>query len=237
MNRKQILAAVITSIALVDVYIAIDKSGSMKSMMGDPTVKTDNPPMITRLDAVKKALKPQITQAVAYDQDGVDACTFNDAMHDKTNLNLENFDGWFNSIQAGSGTYLGPIIEQIGEQMLAKLALTGKRQCLFIYTDGAPGDKKATENALIKISNDPRIKEDGMVGITFIRIGQADGVAEFLTDLDTTLKANRDITSWTTLENVAELSHETICGYCCGGSFDPALYTDATEAAPAASAA
>lgn len=229
MNRAAILAATIAAIATVDVTITIDHSGSMNSMMPNP-IKGANPGMLTRLNAVKTALKPQITQAIAYDQDGVRACTFNTAIGPVVDLTLENFDKWFGGIKAEAGTYLGPVIETLGEEMLVKLVSSKKLQTLFIYTDGAPGDKKATETALQKIANDPRITADGQIGITFVQIGTQDGVVEWLTELDTTLKANRDIVSCTTINQIGELNHETICGYSLAGSFDPALYQEPVAA-------
>lgn len=231
MNRPQILAATIAAIASVNCTIAIDISGSMNSMMPNPIKGQTG--MISRINAVKTICKPQVTTACAYDQDGLDAVTFDSEMSEVSNLTLETFDAWWNTIKAGGSTYLASTITKLGERSLARLS-TGKIETIYIFTDGAPGDKKATAEALIKVANDARITADGQIGITFVRIGAQDGVSEWLTELDENLKANRDIVSWCTLEQFAELSYETAAGYCTAGSFDASMYEEALAAGTAA---
>lgn len=222
--RTAILVASIAAIGDIDVVVMADFSGSMQTMMKKPGAEGGGAAgMISRASVLEGLGRQLVQDIMPYDSNGIDFISFGKNHKLTQNVTAENFkDAWATGAALDqTGTNLSSALASAFELCLPRAK--SKKQVILCFTDGQPSDAPATITTLTKYSDDGRTVV-GEVGICFIRIGTADGVAEFLTGLDTQLKSQNDITSWTTIEAFAQIDLGTKLGYTLGGSHDPAQY-------------
>jgi hypothetical protein len=181
----------------VNVASLVDKSGSMTwgSEKGDRGDSRWN---------VSQKINAEVTREVCtFDDDGIDMVFFNDRFTVHEGITESGVRDVFAKHSPGSGTTLAPPLKAMFDKYLpAKIKTAAKAGGLFgkatpavydkispakpvailIWTDGAPSDRDAVEQAIIDATQ--RIKKDEDLGIAVIQVGHDTGATAWLKTLD-----------------------------------------------------
>lgn len=182
--------------------LAGDISGSMTEV--DPKCNNDN-----RYNYMLEKFKSFIKEAESFDPDGPTVLLFGESVQVFKNTNLEAVSSKLTSpiFEGFTNTHL--VIRQAYDLHKAEkgeLAKAGKVHpgtVVFVFTDGAPTNRKALEEEIVTISNS--IDRDDEFSIGFLTVGTISADLDaYLTHLDDELKgkAKYDIVDVKKLEDI-----------------------------------
>lgn len=184
--------------------IAGDISGSMaeKDSRCDGKVKYDY--MLEKFESF-------IRESADFDPDGATVILFSDDVKVYPNTTIDAVQSKLRSVKPSGYTNTDTMIQEaysIHRQEKAELARQGKTHpgtVLFIFTDGAPTNRRAVEREIVKIANTIDRHDEFNIGFLTVGTVPAD-LAEWLENLDTNLKdAKYDIVNVSPLESVTFL--------------------------------
>lgn len=158
----------------------------------------DAPSGASRIDYLKEKLTTFVNEAAKYDDDGIDLITFGHQVTVQPKLTSANAGPVIASLKANeSSTYTDLAINQA-----YSIHKKGgyKQTVVFIATDGAPADEAAVKESIRSIAAE--LKDEHEFAISFLKVGQDQGVASFLEELDDNLKAKHDIVDVKSLDEV-----------------------------------
>lgn len=159
----------------LDYIVLVDHSGSMG--LGSERVSG------SRLDEVEADVKAIAKVSAEHDDDGITVIAFDDQIDVFDGVGALKVGDVFKRFPPRGGTTLGPALEEA-----YKKAKTSKKSVVvFVYTDGAPSDKRAATAVIDKCG-----KELGRpkIGFVFIQVGRDTGCGKFLDDLDNEMKVD-----------------------------------------------
>jgi hypothetical protein len=220
--RTAILVAALASLGDIDITAMFDHSLSMTTMMKKPGAESGG--ALTSRAAVLEGLGLSIVQdMVPYDSNGIDVINFGRDYNIINGVTPENFAAAYKKGESldRKGTNLAGALKAAFELCLGRISQ--KKQAIICFTDGQPSDADQVVQTITQYSDDGRTVV-GSIGLCFVQIADADGVAEFLTMLDKALKCKNDITGRTTIDAFAQIDIGHKLGYTLAGSHDPAEY-------------
>lgn len=165
------------NLANLDVYVLIDRSGSMGSGY-------DTPSKQSRWDYAKETIIGFVTELGKHDDDGLTLIPFNASHVVSDNVKAETFGSVWNGLQPGGGTNLAPPLRTaLG---LAEKRWKEKQQLIIVLTDGEPQDRADVAGVIIEASK--KMERDEQAAILFLRVGQDKEAQAFLSSLDDDLE-------------------------------------------------
>lgn len=171
-----------------------DVSGSMSAR--------DTPSGATRIDYLKEKLTTFVNEAGKYDDDGIDFVKFGHAVTVLSKLTPANAASTLAALSANeSSTDTAGAIKKAYE-----LHKAGgyKQTVVFVATDGEPSNRDAVKDEIRKIASE--IKDEHEFAISFLLVGQDQGIRAFTKELDDDLKAKHDIVDVKELDEVDFIS-------------------------------
>lgn len=190
------------NLANLDVYVLLDRSGSMGQ-------NTDTPSKQSRWDYAKETIVSFVTELGKHDDDGITLIPFNASHVVSDNVKPETFGSVWSGLSPGGGTMLaGPLRTALG---LAEKRWKEKQQLIVVLTDGEPQDQGDVAQVIIDASK--KMERDEQAAILFLRVGQDKGAKAFLDSLDDDLQskgAKFDIVDADDLDAVAGKSLQDV---------------------------
>lgn len=169
---------------------AFDVSGSMSA--------SDTPSGQSRIEYLKEKLTTFVNEAGKWDDDGIDLITFGHAVTVKPKLTPANAASTIGTLKANESS-----TDTAGAIFRAyQIHRDGgyKQSVLFVATDGAPSDEGKVKDVIRDIASN--LKDEHEFAISFLVVGQDQGIRAFLTELDDNLKAKHDIVDVKNLDEV-----------------------------------
>lgn len=190
-----VAAKVKINLANLDIYVLVDRSGSMGQ-------NSDTPSKQSRWDYAKEAIISLVTELGKHDDDGITLIPFNASHTVSDNVKPETFASVWASMQPGGGTMLAaPLRTALG---LAEKRWKEKQQLILVLTDGQPSDGADVAQVIIDASK--KMERDEQAAILFLRVGMDRDAKAFLDSLDDDLQgkgAKFDIVDADELDTVA----------------------------------
>jgi len=171
-----------------DYIIILDKSGSMTG---------------AKWKEAQRALQKLAPFVCRADPDGITFYLFsNDFVKYKHIKEEKNVTKIFSKVQPGGGTALHKVLKAAIDEHFSD----GGPTTILVITDGSPDSKDKVVKVIERASN--KIDKDEELSITFIQIGDDDGAARFLKQLDDELEGKFDIVDTVTSEEMHGMSFE-----------------------------
>lgn len=159
-----------------DYEVLVDRSGSMATMMNNGK---------TRFAHCAELALGIAHVAAGFDPDGITVGTFpGKVLENQTPDKVEQI---FKEWSPMGGTPTDEVLQARFDAYLSrKAAGNAKPLSIIIFTDGQPNEPQKVIDTIVNFTK--KIDANGEeVAVTFCQIGNADGVAEFLRDLDDNL--------------------------------------------------
>jgi Mg-chelatase subunit ChlD len=191
------------NLANLDVYVLLDRSGSMGQNF-------DTPSKQSRWDYAKETIVSFVMDLGKHDDDGITLVPFNASHSVSDNVKSETFGAvWSGLGQPVGGTMLAsPLRTALG---LAEKRWKEKQQLIVVLTDGEPSDRADVAQVIIDASK--KMERDEQTAILFLQVGQDTGAKAFLASLDDDLQskgAKFDIVDADSLDSVAGKSLQDV---------------------------
>jgi Mg-chelatase subunit ChlD len=190
------------NLANLDVFVLIDRSGSMGQNI-------DTPSKQSRWDYAKEAIVSFVTELGKHDDDGLTLIPFNASHAVSDNVKPETFGAVWAGLSPGGGTILAqPLRSALG---LAEKRWKEKQQLILVLTDGEPQDRGEVAQVIIDATK--KMERDEQAAILFLRVGQDTAAKAFLDSLDNDLQskgAKFDIVDCDDLDTVAGKSLQDV---------------------------
>jgi hypothetical protein len=171
-----------------DYIIILDKSGSMSG---------------SKWGEAQRALEKLAPFVCKADPDGITFYVFSSDFKKYNNIkNSKNVSKIFKKVQPGGSTALHKVLKAALDEHFDG----DKPTTILVITDGSPDSKEKVIEVIETASN--RIDKDEDLSITFIQIGDDDGAATFLKQLDDELEGKFDIVDTVTVEEMQGMSFE-----------------------------
>jgi len=154
-----------------DFIVAIDKSGSMGT--------EDMPGGRSRWDYMKESLEAFARDVCKVDSDGIGLVVFGGStINAQDGCDASKVRQVLSDNRPGGGTPLA-------EALSAAFKLAGKsdkKDCIVVFTDGVPDDKKAAADVIRKQANSQAA--DDACTVLFVQVGRDPDATKYLTKLD-----------------------------------------------------
>lgn len=162
----------------------------------------DTPTGASRIDYLKEKLTTFVNEAAKYDDDGIDLVTFGHSVTVKDKLTPASAAGIIASLQANES------MTQTAKAILKAWDLHKaggyKQTVVFVATDGEPSNREDVKDVIRNIAG--KLGDEHEFAISFLKVGQDEGIAAFLEELDDGLNAKHDIVDVKSLDEVDFLS-------------------------------
>ena len=184
----------LAGLAAREVFILVDRSGSMTLPDNDPTGRHSRG--WTRWDSARIAAQSIIELALCLDVDN----RVQTVLWDSTNRGLRSvhetitqvheIDSFFASYQPQGGTPLAEALTDTYDKWLHSLLMRSEPFTVVILTDGAPNDTRAVKEFFRRVIRENNLERPGretLAAFSFVRMGDDPGAKRFLQDLDDNL--------------------------------------------------
>ncbi|MBD2079513.1 VWA domain-containing protein [Leptolyngbya sp. FACHB-17] len=184
-----------------DYTLILDKSGSMSA--------TDQSGGRSRWEAVQESALALARKCEQFDPDGITVYLFSSRFKRYDDVTSSKVEQIFMENDPIGSTNLASVLWDAAQNYFHRKA-TGKTKAgetILVVTDGAPDDRRAVIEAIIRSTE--QMESDEELAITFLQIGSDSGAKQFLTALDDQIKdvgAKFDICDTITMDDMADLS-------------------------------
>ncbi|MEP0915314.1 VWA domain-containing protein [Leptolyngbya sp. DQ-M1] len=184
-----------------DYTLILDKSGSMSA--------TDQSGGRSRWEAVQESALALARKCEQFDPDGITVYLFSSRFKRYDDVTSSKVEQIFMENEPIGSTNLASVLWDAAQNYFHRKA-TGKTKAgetILVVTDGAPDDRRAVIEAIIRSTE--QMERDEELAITFLQIGSDSGAKQFLTALDDQIKdvgAKFDICDTITMDDMADLS-------------------------------
>ncbi|MBD1825506.1 VWA domain-containing protein [Cyanobacteria bacterium FACHB-DQ100] len=184
-----------------DYTLILDKSGSMSA--------TDQSGGRSRWEAVQESTLALARKCEQFDPDGITVYLFSSRFKRYDDVTSSKVEQIFMENEPIGSTNLALVLWDAAQNYFHRKA-TGKTKAgetILVVTDGAPDDRRAVIEAIIRSTE--QMERDEELAITFLQIGSDSGAKQFLTALDDQIKdvgAKFDICDTITMDDMADLS-------------------------------
>ena len=180
-----------------EVFVLIDRSGSMGSRDEDPTGAKTNLRSWTRWDSARVAAESIAELALSIDaDDNVDIMLWDGqgagvrSVHTSMKT-VADIGPLFKEYEPAGGTPLAEALEEIYELKLHALLEAGEPFTCIVLTDGQPNDPWAVKQFFGRIIQENGLEQperQTLAAFSFVRMGDDRGAIKFLKDLDDNLQ-------------------------------------------------
>lgn len=190
------------NLALYNIIIAIDKSGSMSN---------SGVHAATRWLEAQETTIALATKAASFDADGITVIPFANTLKIYDNVTPATVEQVFQENEPNGGTDTALVLKTVFDRYTAeKTAGAAKPVILIVITDGAPNDQNAVKAEIKAFAETLAPNEAGddtdEFGILFVQIGNDTGATQFLKDLDDNLGAKFDIVDTKTSDELEAIT-------------------------------
>lgn len=186
-----------------DIYVLIDKSGSM----GTPDMKGGQ----TRWKAAQEQTLAWAREAQNWDADGISVGFYNNKYKVHENVTPEKVADIFKEHNPAGSTDTHEVLEYV----LNNYFDNGRKKpvLIFVITDGGTSDEKQLARVIAKATQ--KMDRDEEIGIQFLQIGKDPEATKLLTFLDDNLvseyKAKFDIVDTNNFEEAQDMPFAELC--------------------------
>lgn len=164
--------------------------------------ENDTPTGASRLNFSKEKAIALVNEAVKYDPDGVDIGVFGRGARWVGKANGNNASDLIGNVRTSDGQTDTHSAIALAHDLHKSAA--HKQTFCFLVTDGEPSNRGAVRGVIQGIAE--QLKDEHEFAIGILTVGKIDpGLADFLKELDDTLKAKFDIVDVTALEDAQDL--------------------------------
>jgi uncharacterized protein with von Willebrand factor type A (vWA) domain len=186
---------------MYDIYILIDKSGSMST----PDVDGKE-----RWDAAREQTETWARAAQKWDADGISVGFYNNSFKIHENVTAERVADIFKEHTPGGSTDTDKPLDHILNNYLTNRK---KPILVFVITDGGANDQSRVARVIADATK--KMNDDSEIGIQFLQIGKDSAATKFLQFLDDELVAKYgakfDVVDTNTFEVAQEMSFFDLC--------------------------
>ncbi|MGG6268092.1 vWA domain-containing protein [Leptolyngbya sp. AN03gr2] len=184
-----------------DYTLILDKSGSMSM--------ADQPGGRSRWEALQESTLALARKCEQFDPEGITVYLFSSRFKRYDDVTSSKVEQIFMENDPIGSTNLASVLWDATQNYFQRKAAgkTKSGETILVVTDGAPDDRRAVIDAVIRSTN--QMERDEELAITFLQIGNDPGAKQFLAALDDQLSgvgAKFDICDTITMDDMADLS-------------------------------
>lgn len=185
-----------------DIYLLIDKSGSMS---------TEDVNGRSRWIAAEEQTLTWAREAQKWDADGISVGFYNNSFKIHENVTPDKVATVFKEHRPGGSTDTDKVLDHVLNNYFAN----GRKKpiLVFVITDGGANDQNAVARVIANATQ--KMNADEEIGIQFLQIGSDPSATKFLQFLDDELvsqfKAKYDIVDTNTFDVAQEMPFEELC--------------------------
>ncbi|BAU10709.1 von Willebrand factor, type A [Leptolyngbya sp. NIES-3755] len=184
-----------------DYTLILDKSGSMSV--------SDQPGGRSRWEALQESTLALARKCEQFDPEGITVYLFSSRFKRYDDVTSNKVEQIFMENDPIGSTNLAAVLWDATQNYFQRKAAgkTKSGETILVVTDGAPDDRRAVIDAIIRSTN--QMERDEELAITFLQIGNDPGAKQFLAALDDQLSdvgAKFDICDTITMDDMADLS-------------------------------
>ncbi|GAP99048.1 vWA domain-containing protein [Leptolyngbya sp. NIES-2104] len=184
-----------------DYTLILDKSGSMSM--------ADQPGGRSRWEALQESTLALARKCEQFDPEGITVYLFSSRFKRYDDVTSSKVEQIFMENDPIGSTNLASVLWDATQNYFQRKAAgkTKSGETILVVTDGAPDDRRAVIDAIIRSTQ--QMERDEELAITFLQIGNDPGAKQFLAALDDQLSgvgAKFDICDTITMDDMADLS-------------------------------
>lgn len=184
-----------------DYTLILDKSGSMSI--------ADQPGGRSRWEALQESTLALARKCEQFDPEGITVYLFSSRFKRYDDVTSGKVEQIFMENDPIGSTNLASVLWDATQNYFQRKAAgkTKSGETILVVTDGAPDDRRAVIDAIIRSTT--QMERDEELAITFLQIGNDPGAKQFLAALDDQLSgvgAKFDICDTITMDDMADLS-------------------------------
>lgn len=184
-----------------DYTLILDKSGSMST--------ADQRGGRSRWEALQESTLALARKCEQFDPEGITVYLFSSRFKRYDDVTSSKVEQIFMENDPIGSTNLAAVLWDATQNYFQRKAAgkTKSGETILVVTDGAPDDRRAVIDAIIRSTN--QMERDEELAVTFLQIGNDSGAKQFLTALDDQLEgvgAKFDICDTITMDDMADLS-------------------------------
>ncbi len=190
------------ALASREIFILIDRSGSMADPDNDPTGQSNSKGSgkngrWTRWDSARVAVKSIMEVALTLDKDASvdvvlwDGDEYGDLRCEKSSATcIQDVDALFTQFKPRATTPLAKVLDDIYNTRLKAIFARNEPATVIVLTDGTPNEPQEVKNSLKRMVIDSKLEQAGretLAAFSFVQMGDDAGAERFLQDLDDNL--------------------------------------------------